>query len=266
MAPLINLISRLVGQRSMIAAMVKRDLRYRYAGTALGAVWSIANPLAQVAIFWFVFSFGFKVQTVGTKPYLMFFICGLLPWMMFTEGVTSSLGAIVANPHLVKKVVFPTEILPIVQISVALVPHVVLIGVIGLLLLAYGEPITWHLLLLPYYTAAAVMLALGLGWLLSALNVFLRDIGQMLGTVLNIWFWMTPIVWPPSTLPPSLWPLFDFNPIFYIVEGYRDALLNDGGSWLKPWQTAYFWAFCLVLLAAGASVFRRLKLEFAEVL
>jgi lipopolysaccharide transport system permease protein/teichoic acid transport system permease protein len=266
-ASLVQLTSRLVAQRAMIAAMVARNLRFRYAGTALGTAWSIANPVAQVAVFWFVFAVGFKVHVASGTPYVLFFLAGLLPWMMFSESVNSSLGSIVANPHLVKKMAFPTEILPIVQVFVALVPQVVLVGVVLGLLAAYGRPVTWHLLQLPYYVAGAALLALGLGWLLAALNVFVRDIAPMLGTVLNIWFWLTPIAWPPTLLPPHLAFLLGFNPMVYIVEGYRGAFLGASvGMWPGPWQAVYFWVVCLVILAVGAGVFRRLKVEFAEVL
>ncbi|MGD9536740.1 MAG: ABC transporter permease [Alphaproteobacteria bacterium] len=257
---------RLYLHRQTIWALARRDLRERHIGTVGGALWSLLHPVLLVATFWFVFDQGLKVSTVGDTPFLIYFVTGLAPWLMFSEALMPSVGCVAANAHLIKKMVFPSEILPVVHLVTAAVLHAVMLGVALIVIIGYGEVPPWHIFQIPYYAGAALLLALGLGWLLAAINVFFRDVGQITTVLLNVWFWLTPIVWPIGMLPAEAHPYLLFNPMRYIVEGYRDSLLNGVPFWERGWETAAFWAVCLPLFVAGAVVFRRLKADFAEVI
>jgi lipopolysaccharide transport system permease protein/teichoic acid transport system permease protein len=191
---------------------------------------------------------------------------GFLAWNFVSEALTSSVGAVVANRHLVKKMVFPTEILPMVEILASTFTHAILLGFTILLLLAYGVvPGFWSVQIL-YAYFCAVTLSLGLGWLLSAINVFHRDVALFLATVLNVWFWMTPIVWSADMLPESWRPFLKLNPMFHIVESYRGSLLYGRPVWSDASQLLLFWILVVLLGTGGSHVFRRLKPEFPDLL
>ena len=257
---------RILHHRIMIRAMVVRQLQSRYAGTWGGTIWAVIHPVALVATYWFVFSIGFKVRSVGSSPFLLFFVCGLTPWMLFSEAVNGSAVSVVGNPHLVKRVAFPTELLPVVSLVSALVTHLLLLGLVVVLLAFYGIALTWNVFQLFYYVAATSLFALGVGWLVAAFNVFFRDLGQIVTVLLGIWFWLTPIVWPAEMLPSQAQPWLMANPAVYLVAGFRDALLGGQAIWDRLGEAAYFWVVCGIVLVVGAQVFRRLKPEFAEVL
>ena len=259
-------VSRLYVYRSMIIAMALREIKSRYAGTTFGLVWSLAQPLAMMVIYWFVFSVGLKIQTEAGMPFVIVFLAALIPWTMFSEALTASTNAISGNPHLVKKTVFPTEILPMVNLVVGLVSHTIMLFILVVLLALYGIPFTAHFFQFLYYLAALCVLTLGLSWVCSALNVFFRDTGHILQVVLNMWFWLTPIVWSVQLIPPQYRIIVKLNPMFYIVEGYKASLVYHGPMWQDYGTGIYFWGVSLIVCLSAVSVFRRLKPEFAEVL
>jgi len=247
-------------------AMALREVKSRYAGTTFGLIWSVAQPLAMIVIYWLVFSVGLKIQTEAGMPFVIVFLAALIPWTMFSEALTTSTNAITGNPHLVKKMVFPTEILPMVNLTVGLVSHTIMLFILVVLLAFYRIPLTVHVFQFLYYLGALCVLTLGLGWLCSTLNVFFRDTGQILQVVLNLWFWLTPIVWSMQVIPPQYRTILRLNPMFYVVEGYKASLVYHSPLWQDYEIGIYFWAVCLAVCLLGVSVFRRLKPEFAEVL
>lgn len=250
----------------VIRTMARRELAGRYVSTLGGAVWAIVHPMAIVATFWFVFSVGFKAQGPGNMPFVVYFLCGLVPWLTFNEVLTHSANAVIGNAHLVKKVVFPTEVLPLVHLGAAAITHGVLVVILVIVAALFGYAPTLNLLALAYYFGAMCFLLLGLCWFLSALNVFHRDIGQATTIVLNLWFWLTPIVWTLEMIPESLHWLVRLNPLLYIVEGYRNATVYAQPFWLDLSGAAYYWSVALLAFVFGAFVFRRLKPDFADVL
>lgn len=250
----------------MIRALALRDFQSRYAGTIAGSLWTLAHPIAIVAVFYFVFSIGFKAKAPDGVPFILWFAVGLMAWFYFNDGLVSIANSVVKNAHLVKKTVFPVEILAIIQIVSALFPHLVFLVVITAVLLINQVPLEGFRLLVFYFMFCTTVLLLGLGWLISALEVFYRDISQALTIVMNLWFWMTPIVWDSRMMPNEYHWLFLFNPMYYIVDGYRGILIYAQPKWPEPTETILFWAITLGLLALGSAVFRSLKPEFADVL
>lgn len=251
----------------MIWAMARRELAARYAGTVGGALWALFQPLTTVAVFWFVFSVGFKARGPGDTPFILYFLCGYAPWLFFTETVLASAGSVAGSAHLVKKTIFPTQILPVAHLTAALTIHLALLAVVLVILAVNG--VTPHLLTLPlllYHLLGLCALALGLGWALAALQVFSRDVQQILTVMLNLWFWLTPIVWVEEMMPEGLRWLLQLNPMHHVTQGYRAALMGGEPFWLDPGGVALFWLTALIILAGGAHIFRRLKPEFADVL
>lgn len=263
-----NNLKIIIQQRSLIWELAKHKLREQYAATLIGSFWAVLQPLMTMLVFWFVFTYGFRqeVSEVNQAPFFLVLFCGLLPWMSFNEALQAGTQSILAHQYLVKKIVFPLEILPIAQITASIVVHLYMIGFLILMLCIYGIWPNLFFLQSLYYLFAMIMLVTGLAWLFSALNVFHRDIGQTLNLVLMLWFWLTPIVWPAKNLPPKLLSLVQLNPMYYIVEGYRKSFLYHEGFWQDWTLGLYFWTFCLLMFWIGFVFFNRVKVQFSDVL
>lgn len=250
----------------MIWMMANRQIAARTAGTFLGPFWLFAQPLATLGVYWYVFEFGLRVPRADGLPFVLYFMSGYIPWLLFNEAVTSSANSVVENAYLVKKTLFPTQVLPIVNIVAAAIPHAILMLVLLAATPLFGGSLGWNAFGLLYYFSCLVVLALGLGWIVSSLQVFNRDVGQLLTVAMNLWFWLTPIVWPVSLLSEQARIILDINPMFYVVDGYRQALFGTTPFWVDWLAALRFWAAALPLLIIGAFMFRRLKADFADVL
>ncbi|MCM8776512.1 MAG: ABC transporter permease [Candidatus Omnitrophica bacterium] len=264
MNPLINFLKRVAAYRAVIGLMALRTIQYRYAGTLAGMAWSFLQPLMMILVYWLVFSVGFKLQPAQNIPFIVMFLCGLIPWAMFHETLTANVQAITGNPHLVKKTVFPTEILPVVNLAASFISHGIMLVILAVILIWNRIPFSWHNLQFLYYLLALSIFSLGLSWFLSALNVFYRDTSQILSVLLNLWFWLTPVVWMSDLLPAHLRPFIQLNPIYYIIEGYRSSFIYHEPFWHHGGLGLYFWGVSSLALIAGGMIFRRLKPEFAD--
>ncbi len=259
-------LRRVIGSRQMILALTRQAVRSRYADTAGGLAWTVIQPLATIATYWFVFTVGFRAQTTSGEPFILFFVVGLAPWLFFNDAVTSATGAVQASPHLVKRMVFPTELLPLVQVMAAAISHGVILTITLAVIVMHGVGIGPDALALVYYFCCIAVLALGFGWAAAALQVFFRDLGQMVTVLFGFWFWLTPVVWSPVMLPPDYRGWLPYNPVNYVVQGYRDSLIY-GVAPIERWGDGLiFWVETVTVVALGATVFRRLKPEFAEVI
>ena len=252
--------------RAVVRALVGRELRARYVGSTLGVVWSLAHPLLQLATFTFVFATVLKVRATpadgGDVPFVLYLACGLFPWLAVQEGILRSTTCVVENPSLVKRVVFPVETLPVQLVLTATIHQLIATSALVLLMAALGFPPRLSLLAFPALLAAQCLLTIGLGWAAAALHVLFRDTAQMLGVLLPIWFYLTPVIYPYHLVPAFLQPLLALNPLTPLVEGYRDVMLYGrmpaaGGSiWLASTSVLVF--------VAGAAIFQRARGELAD--
>jgi len=249
--------------RAVVAALVVRDLRGRYVGSTLGLFWSVVNPLAQLAIYTFVFSTVLSVR-FGTSdvPFVLYLAAALFPWLAFQESVLRSATCLVDNSVLVKRVVFPIEVLP-VQIAVTALVHqlIALVLLLGLMV-ALGVSPHLSILALPLLVVLQLLLTIGIGWTVAALHVYFRDTAQLLGVLFPMWFYLTPIIYPTQLVPAGLRPLLALNPLSALVEAYRDVLLHG----VVPFGARELWlaAVSLGALALGAVVFTRARRDFAD--
>ena len=266
MARLFNFLRRIYAHRSVIMAMAAHEISSRYAGTLAGFLWAVINPLITVAVYWFVFSVGFRVQPVGGVPFIVVFSAGLIPWMTLSECLIMSANSVISNRHLVTKMVFPTEILPLVNLAASLIIHFIMIAIFLALLFFNGIKFSLLNLQFIYYLFALSVFSIGLSWFFAAVNVFYRDMGPVLGVILNIWFWLTPVAWGIEILPDKYRAFLKLNPMFYIVEGYKNSFIYGKPLWQDLGLGAYFWGISLMLFVAGGFVFKKLKSEFADVL
>jgi lipopolysaccharide transport system permease protein/teichoic acid transport system permease protein len=264
MRTICQLFRVLYRHQAMILAMVARDLQSRYVGTLGGILWTFAHPLAVIVIFYFVFTVGFRSQGPDRTPFLLWFVCGMIPWFFFNESLMAAATSITSHAHLIKKTIFPSEILPVVSVTAGLVLHSVFLFILAGMLVAFDVQFAAGRLLIVYFLFCTCVLSLGLGWLLSAVQVFYRDVSHVLSIVLNLWFWVTPIVWPSEKIPSEYRGWLFCNPMYYIIEGYRGLLIFNKTIWPSAEHTAYFWGVVLAVFWAGAYVFGRLKPEFVE--
>lgn len=261
-----QLFCNIARYRAMIFALALRDIQSRYAGTLGGTLWVFLHPLAVVVVFYFVFAIGFRSQAPGSTPFILWFVSGLVPWLYFNETLQAITDSVRRNAHLVKKTVFPTEILPFVHLISGLLPHVIFLFIVVGMLAFFKVPFLVERLLVVYFLICSCTLLIGIGWMLSALQVFSRDISQGLTIILNLWFWITPIVWSADIMPAEYRGLMFYNPVYYIIEGYRGLLIYNSVVWPSARATVYFWGVTTLAFFVGNYVFRRLKPEFADVL
>ena len=246
--------------------MAKRDISTEHVGTVLGFFWTFINPLIMIFIFWLVFSIGFKTAPKGNVPFVVWLTAGMAIWNTFSEIVNGSTGVIISNSHLVKKVIFPLSILPVVKLVSSFITHGVFLLVLILLIVLQGMPFSIYWLQAIYYFLAMSVLALGLCWITSSINIFTRDTGKIVSILLQIGFWATPIFWDLKIMPPQVQKVLELNPMFYIVQGYRDSFIYFVPFW-NHWQmTLYYWGVTGIIFIAGGLIFMRLRPHFADVL
>lgn len=256
----------LLQRRQVIWELAKRDIVQKYVGSRVGLLWTVIHPLSLICIFWFVFGFGLKAQPVADVPFSVWLTAGMAAWFAFSEIVAESTVMIVGNPHLIKKIRFPSQILPVVKIVSSFINHLIFLFLLLVLLLFHRLPITLLAFQVIYYYFCLTVLALGLSWLTSAINVFVRDVGQIVQLLLQITFWATPIIWNLEIMPVKVQNILRLNPMCYVINGYRQAFIYHEPFWLNLREGAYFWSVTLFILVAGALVFRRLKPHFPDIL
>ena len=260
------MIVEIVKQKPLIISMAKREIGNLYVGSLLGILWAFIHPLTMILVFWFIFSVGFRVQPSKDVPFVVWLTAGMAPWFYFAGIINGSASVVVAHANLVKKTLFPSEILPIVKIISNLVTHGFFVFLILLLLLFYQFGISLYWLQAIYYLCCLWIIALGLSWAISAINVFVRDVTHLVAVIIQVGFWATPIFWDINMMPERVQLVLKLNPMYYIVQGYRDSFIYQVPFWHHPYQTIYFWVLSLVLLMAGARIFLRMKPQFADVL
>jgi len=255
----------------LLKTLVQRDLEARYKGSILGNFWSILNQLSQLLVYTYVFSVVLKVKLdlKGLPPnsftFGLWLFAGLIPWIAFTSGLTQASTSVITQPNLVKKLVFPLALLPLVPILSSFIEST---G--GLMLLILFVALTSHtihasLLLLPLVWIPQLLLTAGLGYLFAGLTVFIRDIPQTIAILLNLWFYVTPIIYPSSAIPEKfrLWVVW-LNPLTPLIDIYRDLTLMGE---MRQWQACgLLWVIAIVTFYIGAAVYRRLRSAFADVL
>ena len=270
--PLIPISDYTWSQLALLVILVQRDMSSRYKGSILGNVWPFLNQIALLLIYTYVFSVVLQVklslkgmESSNPLTFGLWLFAGLLPWIAFSGGLASSASSVVNQPNLVKKVVFPLSLLPIVPVGTMFIEST--FGLMALITLTAISTQTLHLtiLLLPLVWIPQLLITLGLGFLTSGLTVFIRDIPQTLGVILNLWLYATPIVYPAELIPEPFEKLiFWLNPLTAICEMYRDTILIGEVTHWAEWGIAT--VFSAVIFIGGFWCYRRLRPAFADVL
>lgn len=255
--------------RHLIWKLAKNDFKKRYAGSYMGAVWAMIQPVVTITMYYIVFDkiMGNSINRgTGEIPYVLFLTTGLVPWFYFTEALTNGTNALLEYNYLVKKVVFKISVLPIIKIIAATFIHAFFACVMLVVAAIYGYYPTVYTLQIFYYSACLFILVLALSYTTCAIVVFFRDLAQIINIALQIGMWATPILWNIDTLSPRWVVILKLNPLVYIVNGYRSAVYEKEWFFQDFFSTMYFWIITVVLFGIGAAIFKRLKVHFADVM
>lgn len=268
---ILSLPAEVFQNRRLVLKLAKNDFKTKYAGSYLGIVWAFIQPIVTVLVYWFVFSVGFRQDTAGSLeiPFVLYLVAGIVPWFFFQDALNGGTNALIEYNYLVKKVVFKISILPMVKIISALFVHAFFVFFIMVLYACYGRFPDLYYLQVFYYTFCVFMLVLGLCYATCAIVIFFRDLTQIIGIFLQVGVWNVPIMWIAEDVlkaHPMLLQIMKFNPMYYVVSGYRDAFFFKAWFWERPGWTLYFWLFTAAAFLFGNWVFRRLKVHFADVL
>jgi len=254
-------LAELFEYRELIYFLTWRDIKVRYKQTVLGAGWAIIQPLFTMIVFTIFFGNLAKVPSDG-MPYPIFSFAALVPWTFFANGLTSSSAVLVGSTNLVTKVYFPRLAMPIASVLAGVVDLVIAMAVLVVLMLYYGVSPTLAVLWLPAFILLAVVAALGIGTWLAAMNVMFRDVRYVVPFLVQLWLFVTPVVYPASLVSEPGRTLFGLNPMAGVVEGFRWALL---GTPAPPFGLlAVSAATAFVLLVSGFYYFRRMESSFAD--
>ncbi len=255
--------------RFLIWKLAKNDFKKRYAGSYLGAVWALAQPVVTVAMYYIVFDKIMKNgidRGTGDVPFVLFLTAGLVPWFYFSEALNNGTNALLEYNYLVKKVVFKVSILPIIKIIAATFIHVFFVLVMLVVAAIYGYYPTVYTIQIVYYSACLFIFVLALSYSTCSIVVFFRDLSQIINIALQIGMWATPILWNIDSLNSRWVTILKLNPLVYIVNGYRSAICEREWFFQDFFSTMYFWIVTVILFGIGAAIFKRLKVHFADVL
>lgn len=261
-----------VNNKKLIAYLTKNDFKTRFAGSYFGVVWGFVQPLVTILLYWFVFELALKSGPAPNTdvPFVLWLMAGLVPWFFFSEAVTNGTNCFMEYHYLVKKVMFDIKILPVVKVLSSLYVHIFFVGI---LLIAYGIGGCFPgaaAVQVIYYSFAMLVLCLAVVYTTASVAVFFKDTTQLVGIAMQVGVWMTPIMWNyqdmASRVSPVLQGILKLNPMFYIVQGYRDAMIDGVWFFERPGITLYFWCFVLVLILISRKIYAKLKPQFSDVL
>ena len=255
--------------RHLIWKLAKNDFKKRYAGSYLGAVWAMVQPVVTVVMYYIVFEVimgSGRPMANDEIPYVLFLTAGLVPWFYFNESLQNGTNSMLEYNYLVKKVVFKISILPIIKIIAATFIHAFFACVLLVIAAIYGYFPSIYTIQLVYYSFCMFVLVLGMCYTTCAVMVFFKDLGQIINIALQIGMWATPILWDIESIGPKARMLVKINPLVYIVNGYRSTIFEKTWFFEDFYSTMYFWIFTVVIFGFGALVFKRLKVHFADVL
>lgn len=255
--------------RKVIFNLSKNDFKIKYAGSYLGIVWAFIQPIVTIVVYWFVFQVGFRSGNVqGDCPYIVWLMTGLIPWFFFVEALSGGTNCLLDYNYLVKKVVFPINILPMIRILATYYVHLFFMLFMFIIYFLYGFAPDLYWIQVIYCELCLGVMLVGLVYATSALVIFFKDLAQIIVIVLQIGLWMTPILWDYHVLidNPVLLYILKLNPVFYIIEQYRNALIYKEWFFESYYYTMYFWVVTAALFGVGSVLFRKLKIHFADVI
>lgn len=242
------------------------DFRNKYAGSMMGVAWAFAQPLMTIVIYWFIFQIGFHSQPVADYPFILWLVAGIIPWFFLSESVSGVTSSLAEYSYLVKKVLFPIHILPLTRMLSCFLVQIFLVLFMILFFAFFGYFPDIYYLQLPYYMLYMIVILTGIGYITSALYPFFKDLLQIVNIVMQVAFWLTPIVWDFHIMSGTIQKILVLNPFYYVIQGYRNSLVYKEFFWTDWKMGIYYWAVAMIFLLAGRKVFQKMRIHFADVL
>jgi len=253
-------------ERKIIWQLAKNDCKARFASAGLGVIWAFLQPLLNILVLWFVFQVGFRSMPVENVPFIVWYIPAFLSWNFFSESISQSTNSLIDYSYLLKKVNFTVQIIPLIKVVSSAIIHMAFIIFIIIINIIYGRVPSIFYIQIIYYFLCLFCLCASLGWLLSSIAIFIKDVANLVAVILQLGFWLTPLFWDPSNMSPTIQNILKINPMYYICMGYREATVSNIWFWQHPLQTIYFWLLVLILFIFGSKIFMKLKPHFDDVL
>jgi lipopolysaccharide transport system permease protein len=253
--------------RSLIRSMIRRDILARYRGSAFDVLWTVLHPLLLMATYFFVFGivlesrFGPDESRTG---FALYFLAGMLPWLAISEALGRAPHVIVEHRNFVKKLVFPVEVLPVTQVIAGVVTQAFAMAIFVVALFVIRGSVPATIVWLPALLLPQILFTMGFSWFLAATGVYLRDLGQVIGFLLTLWFFITPICYPEASLPPEAVGILSKNPMYVMVRAYRSIFLEAAApAWHSLWK---LWLVSVAIFLLGHAWFYKLRKSFADVI
>jgi lipopolysaccharide transport system permease protein len=257
---IVDELLEMVRHRELLRLLVAKELKIKYKGTALGMVWSLLNPLLMMLVYTVVFSVIARFQV---HNYPIFLLSGLLPWNALAGAITSSSISIIINGHLVRRVKFPREFLPLSSVGANLFNLLPSLAVLVVLALAFRQPLGWPLVTLPLLLVLQALFSVGIALILAAVTVYFRDVEYLVGIGTTIWFFATPVIYPVTTFSGHRFgALLWLNPMTWLITSYQHVWHEN--TWPDLQALLAFAAVSVLLCLVGAAIFGRLQRRFAE--
>jgi lipopolysaccharide transport system permease protein len=264
---LMSLVKSVWRNRQLIVQMTKREVVGRYKGSAMGLAWSFFNPVFMLVVYTFVFSMIFKSRWGGDESRTLFAVIlfvGMIVLGLFSEVLNRAPSLIISNVNYVKKVVFPLEILPVIAMVAALFHSLISLTVLLVAFLLFNGYLHWTVIFTPLVLLPLVIVTLGLAWMLAAIGVFLRDVGQTIGIIITVLMFLSPVFYPVTAVPERFRLFIMANPLTFIIEQAREVLI---WGHLPNWVGLGVYTMAAVLVAwAGYALFQKTRKGFADVL
>lgn len=250
----------------LIFRLSLNDLKKRYSGSIGGILWAYVQPLVVILVFWFVFEKGFRNSPVDGYPFILWMVPAYIAWTFINDSTSQSSNVMFEYSFLVKKIKFKIEFLPIVKVLSSFLIHLFFIVFAVVINLIYGYPFNPMWFQVFYYSFGLSVFLIGISWIVSSLSVFYKDVGQIVNVLLQIGFWLCPIFWNPDTMNPTIVKVLKFNPLFYVIQGYRETFMYGKPAFDYTLQTVYFWGVTVIIFVIGLLLFKKLKKHFADLL
>lgn len=256
---MLNVFKNLYNYRELLKTNVKKEIRGKYKNSFLGVLWSFLNPLLQIAVYAIVFPLILKNTE---ENYVIFLCCGLIPWTFFTTSISRAAFTLIENGNIVKKVYFPREILPLSVVTSEAVNFIISTIIILGFVIFSGLGVSKYIIFYPLVLFAQYLLLLAISLIISSISVYIRDLQHLIGVVLQMLFYATPIVYSAETIPQEFAWILKLNPMTYVINGYRDIFYNQTMLELKP--ILILIAGCILACIVGYLIFNKLQKGFAE--
>lgn len=248
-----------------VFSLAYSDFKSRFSGSYLGIFWGIIQPISTILLFWFVFQVGFRSNPIENVPFILWLAAGMIPWNFFYDSWANGTNAFTSYNYIVKKVVFNVELLPIVKVLSSTILNIFFNLILMGIYVLYGKFPGIHILDMVYFSFCIMIFTLGLSYITATLNVFIKDIGHLLGILLQFLMWLTPMMWDYHMMDAHSM-FYKLNPLHYIINGYRESLIN-GYFFYHHWvQMLWFWGVTITCIVVGRRLMRKLKVHFADVL